>query len=174
MIEPKSETAKYRELTARYCTGCGVDIASHGDPVVPWAINFELPAPEYATYNDNNRPLGPIQISGNARVLPFNSDSLDFVYSSHLLEDFEDWAPLVQEWYRTLKPGGYMVILIPDETLWKAAIAAGQPDNPAHKHLGKVGELSEVGKSIGLVPVVDRLTDLYPNDYSILFVGMKP
>src|ERR1041384_5361907 len=90
----KSETEKYRPLTTPYCysaheqPGCGVDIGSQGDPVVPWAMNFELPEDKFAWYNSNNKPHGPIQLSGDASQLPFNSDSLDFVYSSHLLEDF--------------------------------------------------------------------------------------
>ncbi len=44
----RSETAKYRHLTAEYCfqndmPAVGVDIASQGDPVVPWAIQLDLP-----------------------------------------------------------------------------------------------------------------------------------
>jgi len=100
-----SETAKYRHLAGRFCLGVGVDVASGGDPVVPWALNFDLPEPEFSRYRNNAPPLGTIQLRGFAEKLPFDSGSLDFVYSSHLLEDFEDWQPILVEWLRVLKPG---------------------------------------------------------------------
>lgn len=168
-----SETAKYRHLTARHCIGCGVDIASNGDPVVPWAMNFELPEAEFAVYNSGHKPLGPVQLSGFADRLPFNNDSLDFVYSSHLLEDFEDWTPVLQEWVRVLKPGGKLIILIPDRELWLKAMENGQTPNDAHRHEGKAGELSTYAPKLGLKVVEDRLTEEFEGDYSILFIAQK-
>ncbi len=168
-----SETAKYRHLTEKYCVGCGVDIASHGDPVVPWAMNFELPEADYLHYNSGNPPVGPIQLSGDARKLPFNDNSLDFVYCSHLLEDFEDWNPLLKEWVRPLKKGGHLIVLIPDRERWVAACAAGQPGNDAHRHEGKEGELSTYADTLGLAVLEDKLTNCFSGDYTILFVAQK-
>jgi len=168
-----SETSKYRHLTVPHCQGCGVDVASQGDPVVPWAMNFELPEKEFAYYNSGNKPRGPIQLSGFANALPFNNDSLDFVYSSHLLEDFADWTPLLKEWVRVLKPGGKLIVLIPDRELWVAACEKGQPPNDAHRHEGKPGELSTYAEALGLKVLEDRLTNVFEGDYSILFVAQK-
>lgn len=169
----ESETSRYRLLTVRYCQGCGVDIASQGDPVVPWAINFELPEAEFSHYNSGHKPRGPIQLSGDARALPFNNDSMDFVYSSHLLEDFADWQPLLIEWVRVLRPGGRLIVLLPERTLWLAALAKGQPPNDAHRHEGRVGELSLYAKDLGLSVIEDRLTSCFAGDYTILFVARK-
>ena len=89
-----SETGKYRHLTSPHCLladgspGCGVDIASQGSVVVPWAISFDLPQDEFDYYNDHHAPKGPIHLRGHADKLPFESGSLDFVYASHILEDF--------------------------------------------------------------------------------------
>lgn len=168
-----SETAKYRHLTTKYCYGCGVDIASHGDPVVPWAFSLELPPSEYRAYNGGADPLGPVQIHGHAQVLPFPNDCLDFVYSSHLLEDFSDWEPLLREWVRVLKPKGFLLVLVPDKGLWQSAMAKGQPNNPAHKHESFPGELSTYAERLGLTVIQDRLTALCPEDYTILFVAKK-
>lgn len=168
-----TESAKYRELTTPFCRGCGLDIASQGDPVVPWAWNLELPAKEFREYNSNRNPYGPIQLNGYAHRIPVASESLDFVYCSHLLEDFTEWIPPLREWTRLLRKGGRLIVLIPEKTLWAEAIRKGQPDNAAHKHLGMVGELSKYALGLGLKVVKDELTNLFPGDYTILFVGEK-
>lgn len=169
-----SETAKYRHLTTEHCRGNGVDIGSGGDPVVPWAINFDLPNDEFDRYHSGHPPRKPIQYGGDAKNLPFKDGTLDFVYSSHLLEDFFDWDPVLREWMRVLKPGGKLVILVPDKKLWNDAIARGQPPNCAHTHESYPGEISKYVGRLGRMRVIrDSLTECFPNDYSILFVGVK-
>lgn len=168
-----SETSKYRKFTTKYCVGNGVDIGSGGDPVVPHAIQVELPKEEYAKYRSGDVHGSPIQWHGSAVELPFKDKTLDWVYSSHLLEDFLDWKPLLREWTRVLKRGGNLVILIPDKTLWDAAISRGQLPNCAHKHEGYVGELSTYAKHFGWKVIEDRLTKLTPEDYTILFIAQR-
>lgn len=168
-----SETSKYRHMTGPYCQGCGIDIASQGDPVVPWAWQLDLPEKEFAYYNSNHAPRGPIQLRGDALKLPVDSNSLDFCYSSHLLEDYLDWMPVLQEWVRVIKPKGFLVILVPDKERWNEAIRKGQPPNCAHKHESFAGELSGYASALGLEVVIDALTNQFEGDYSILFVGRK-
>lgn len=173
MTQYPSETSKYRHLTVKYCEGCGVDIASQGDPVVPWAWQLDLPKERFDYYNSNHPPKGPIQLRGDALSLPAETESLDFVYSSHLLEDFEDWTPALKEWTRVLKKGGKLIVLIPDRELWCAACEKGQPPNDAHRHEGRVGELSTYCDPLGLKVIEDRLCNCFEGDYSILFVAEK-
>lgn len=174
-----SETSKYRSLTTKYCftsdgkPGCVVDIASQGDPVVPWAWSLDLPPEKFAWYANGQPPAGPIQLRGDAAHLPIDNCSLDCLYSSHLLEDFEHWEPVLREWVRVLKPGGKLVILVPDRGLWAAALAKGQPPNCEHRHEAQVGELSTYAKLIGVHVIEDRLTNLFDGDYTILFVAVK-
>jgi SAM-dependent methyltransferase len=179
MLNPVSETARYRHLTASYChleggiPGVGVDIASQGDSVVPWAVGFDLPVEEFNYYCSNHPAKGPIQLRGHADQLPFENESLDFVYSSHLLEDYLVWGPILTEWVRILRPNGYLIILVPDKELWGRAILAGQTPNCAHKHESHAGELSTYAEELNLQVIEDRLTTAFPGDYSVLFVGRK-
>lgn len=168
-----SETEKYRHLTSQYCSGAGVDIASQGVPVVPWAIQFDLPEKEFLHYSSGRQPASPIPLRGYATKLPFVNNSLDFVYSSHLLEDYADWNPVLDEWVRVLKPGGRLIILVPDKDLWAEAIARGQPPNCAHKKEPKPGELTRWLEPKGIRVLKDCLTNCYKGDYTIIFVGVK-
>lgn len=170
-----SETAKYRHVTAHFCQGAGVDIASQGVPVVPWAISFDLPENDFLQYSAGNPPKGPIHLRGYADKLPFDSASLDFVYSSHLLEDYVDPIPALREWCRMVRPGGHLVILVPDKELWNAAIARGQNPNCSHRHEYRVGELSEIFREkFGHFEILrDELTALTPEDYTIIFVARR-
>lgn len=167
-----SETARYRSITVQHCDGDGIDIGSGGDPVVPWAISVDLAPEAYAKYNAGNAPPNPIHLHCDARILPFRDDTLDFLYSSHLLEDFWPWKNLLEEWKRVVKPGGKIIILIPDKELFARAVRAGQPPNCAHQHEGRQGELTDYFQ--GWTILRDSLTELFPGDYSILFIAIKP
>lgn len=170
-----SESAKYAHLTAPYCGGCGVDIASQGAAVVPWAISFDLPEKEFLEYSNGAAPKGPVHLRGFADRLPFETASLDFVYSSHLLEDYLDPLPVLTEWNRCVRIGGNIVILVPDKVLWNEAIAKGQSPNNSHKHEYAVGELSEIYRRYyGHFEILrDELTAVVPDDYSILFTARR-
>lgn len=162
-----SETSKHRPTTVPYCTGNGIDIGSGGDPVVPHAISIDVITP-YADYGKG------IQWRGDALDLPFKDATMDFVYSSHLLEDYHDWWAPLREWVRVLKPGGHLVILIPDRERWHAALMRGQPPNCAHRHEGTVGELTTYCGGLGLEVIMDRYAiPEDPKDYSIVFIARK-
>lgn len=165
-----SETSKHRHLVIQYCTGNGVDLGSSGDPVVPHAIQVDLPPDQYRIYNAT-RPEAPIQWRGSALSLPFKDGTLDFVHSSHLLEDFSNWTPVLAEWDRVLKPGGYMIIAVPDNMRFRAAVGRGQGDNLSHKHEACIGELPSAMP--GYETIRDGFVTDHPHEYSILYVGRK-
>lgn len=170
-----TECAKWRHLVLPYVQGNGIELATGGDPINPNSIQFELPAAEYAHYNSNQPLRGPVQWRSVDAIfhLPFKDATLDYVASSHLLEDFEDWMPLLKEWVRVLKPHGRLVVCLPDKQRWQAAIAGGQTPNCAHRHEANVGELSTYAPKLKLKVLVDKLTETPPGDYNILFVGVK-
>ena len=48
----------------------------------------------------------------------FASQSMDFVFSSHLLEHIEDAGAALKEWWRVIKHNGYLVLYLPDDELY--------------------------------------------------------
>ncbi len=166
-----SETAKHRTIALPYCEGNGVDIGSGGNPVVPWAIQLDLPAHNSLTYNPE-RPDGHIHWRGDARDLPFKDGVLDWLHASHVLEDFLDWNPVLAEWDRVLKIGGFLLVAVPDLARFRAAVFNGQGDNLGHKHESHVGELTAcLGATYHVF--VDGFVNDNRDEYSILFVGRK-
>jgi len=125
-----SETSAVREVLARYCAGDGLDIGYGGDPIVPAAICFDLPA-RYGKVGDS-----PQHLHGDCRALPFQSNTLDYVYSSHLLEDFtyDSQVAVLGEWARVVRHKGLIIICCPDQQRFKAHCqATGQCLNSIHK-----------------------------------------
>lgn len=125
-----SETSKCRARLAAYCTGYGVDLGFGGDPITAHAVRVDLPQP-YAHVGAKTVQLG----GDTTRLHWFHDGVLDFVYSSHLLEDFVDTRAVLGEWLRVLKPGGRLIIFCPDEQRFRAHCQrTGQPYNPHHVH----------------------------------------
>ena len=125
-----SETSKVRRALSGFCSGNGLDIGYGGDPIVPQAICLDLPE-RYASYKRH-----PQHLRGDARDLYwFRDASLDYVFSSHLLEDFEDTAAVLSEWLRVVRPGGLLVLFLPDEKAYrKHCRERGISPNPHHIH----------------------------------------
>ena len=50
----------------------------------------------------------------NGRNYKFEDDGLDFIFSSHCLEDFADIDLVFKNWWKKLKVDGLMILLLPD------------------------------------------------------------
>lgn len=108
-------------------------------------------------------------IRGYARI---PDASVDAVFSSHLLEHIEDTDAALAEWWRVIKPGGYLVLYLPHKDLYPNIGTEGA--NPDHKHdftPADIGAAMAVG---------DRSWDLKVNEvrsegyeYSFLQVFQK-
>ena len=126
----KSETSKVRKSLDIFCKGNGIDIGFGGDPIVKSAITVDLEFP-YAKYENN-----PLHLKGSGDNLYWFKDGvLDYVYSSHLLEDFEDTKEVLVEWLRVIKVGGKVILFLPDEQIYrKYCYANGKIPNQNHIH----------------------------------------
>lgn len=124
MITMGAETSKSFQKRVRlghfgkYLNGKGIDIGSGNDPLVVSdgaVMHFD-------------------KIDGNAQVLEgIESQSFDFVYSSHCLEHLDSVQLALSNWIRVLKPGGYLYITVPDFSLYEKGRFPSQ-FNRDHKH----------------------------------------
>lgn len=93
-----------------YFVGRGIDIGSGNDPLSNHVDMF--PAIESVLLWD--------QADGDAQSMAaIETESLDFVHSSHCLEHMRDPREALRNWLRILKPGGHLIITIPDEDLYE-------------------------------------------------------
>jgi SAM-dependent methyltransferase len=58
----------------------------------------------------------PIDIDAFGDNIPVSDNSQDFVFSSHVLEHMPDMIRALREWNRVVKPGGYVVMIVPLRT----------------------------------------------------------
>lgn len=119
------ESAKIVPFVVPYTRGRGLDLGCGPSKFLPHAIGMD----QGQLYGPRESP----DIIGDIRDLKMFADaSLDFVFSSHALEDLEDTRAALTEWWRVIKPGGYLSIYLPHKDLYPNI---GQPGaNPNHKH----------------------------------------
>lgn len=155
-----SETSKCRARLAPYCIGNGLDLGFGGDAITESAVRVDFANPYSRTAGQ------PVQLGGDCLNLEwFRDGSLDYVYSSHLLEDFKDTAAALREWLRVLKPGGLLILFCPDEQKYRTHCKkTGQYYNEYHKHEDfSLSKVKQILASLGQRCVVHEnpLVDAY-------------
>lgn len=127
-----SETAKVRHLVLAYCTGYGCDIGFGGDKIKKEncaGIDYAKP------YAYAGKDKVDIACDVMNEPIPVKDNTYDYVYSSHLIEDFEDTLKGVKEFIRILKNGGNLILVFPDQKKYEEHCRqTGQPVNIYHKH----------------------------------------
>jgi SAM-dependent methyltransferase len=105
-----SEAMCIRSEILEYCIGNGVDIGFGGDKIK----QSQCIAIDLGDFSECDL----LDYAGDARNLPFRDEVLDYVFSSHLLEDFENTREVVIEWIRVIKSGGYLILNLPIQKLY--------------------------------------------------------
>jgi SAM-dependent methyltransferase len=110
-------------FATRWFVGVGLDVGAGADSL---ALYVEL-FPRIL----NVVPFDEAQ--GNAQLLDNVEDnSFDFLYSSHCLEHLDDPFEATENWIRVVKPGGHLVINVPDEDLYEQGVWPSRFNN-THK-----------------------------------------
>ena len=79
---------------------------------------------------------------GDAQYLSgVRDNSVDFIVSSHCLEHLVDPLEGLRNWIRVLKPGGHLIVTIPDEDLYEQGQWPSN-NNLDHKHTFTVNKNS--------------------------------
>lgn len=148
----------------------GVDLGSGGDPIMPTAIQVDQPFDKYIIYQQ--KP-GVHNLKGDASDLYwFTNGCLDYVYSSHLLEDFDDKIKVLIEWARVIKPGGWLILYLPDEQKFRAhCLATGQCRNLEHKD--KTFSINKMLTIIKEIPCLELVEHYEHQEYNFVMILKK-
>jgi len=126
-----SETAKVRHLVLNYCNGYGCDVGFGGDKIKKDAVGIDFAKP-YAFAGDDKVDIA-CDLSKDAIPVPDNT--YDYVYSSHLIEDFEDTERILKDFIRILKNNGNLILVFPDQPEYERICQlTNQPLNIYHVH----------------------------------------
>jgi len=120
-------------FASKYLSGKVIDIGAGKDLVCAWAEPFDL------EHGDAN---------AISRCRP--QDAYDAVHSSHCLEHMLDPPAALLEWWSLLKPGGYLVVVVPEEDLYEQGIWPSKfnRDHKATFRLGRETTWSKVSFDI--------------------------
>lgn len=98
------EASKVKERYGPMLLGHGIDIGCGDDPITPGCVAWD-------------RAQGDAQTMGGQRP-----ETYDWVFSSHCLEHMARPLEALLTWWRLLKPGGLMVVIVPDEDAYEQCI----------------------------------------------------
>jgi SAM-dependent methyltransferase len=136
-----TETTKARprrsseDFFEKYCLGQGLDVGYGGDLVSENATGWDIE-------------------DGDASSLDGLADeSFNFVYSSHTLEHMPDPVVALKNWWRVLKPGGYLILYVPHRDLFEKKKTLPSHWNLDHKHFF-LPEDEEPPVTLGLLPLL--------------------
>lgn len=138
-------------FATRYFVGQGLDIGGKPDPLALYLELFPL-AKSVRTWDWED---------GDAQFLASEADaSYDFVHSSHCLEHLVDPRVGLANWFRVVRPGGHLVVTVPDEDLFEQGVFPSTY-NKDHKHtftIWKTGSWSPAS-----INVLDLMPALGPS-----------
>jgi SAM-dependent methyltransferase len=150
LIEAESAKARPRRnremFFETYFRGNGLDVGYGGDLIHPSAVGWDFE-------------------HGDAQILSsVNDRSMDYVYSSHTLEHMLLPNVALRNWWRVIKPGGYLILYIPERDLYEKKTQLPSKWNLDHKHFFLL-ETDELPSTIGILPLINREL----SDFNIIY-----
>lgn len=131
----------------RYFIGQGMDIGSGNDPLSQYGEFFPL----MKSCRDWDKPDGDAQLLAGVA-----DESLDFVHSSHCLEHMRDPAEALGHWLRVLRPGGHLVVVVPDEDMYEQGVFPSTWNSDHKWTFTTCKEQSWCDRSINLTDLLPR------------------
>lgn len=106
-----------RPWVSKYCEGTGVDFGCGHEKITPNAIGVDFK-------NAYNSPIYHETVADfygawEDYISQNEHQHLDFIYSSHLLEDYKNPYFILEQWSRILNVGGYLILVLPIEKLYR-------------------------------------------------------
>lgn len=99
---------EHGDFVSKYLIGAGVEIGAFRTPIPGIKPTYVDRFAEYA-----GEPT-LADYYGDACEIPFHDSSLGYVASSHVLEHVANPLAAIREWFRAIRPGGHMYLVVPD------------------------------------------------------------
>lgn len=154
----RSETSKVRKLVLPYCIGKGCDVGFGGDKIkLDNCDGIDFPSP-YTKVGKAKVDIGCDVINNE---IPVPDNTYDYVYTSHLIEDFVDTKNGLEKFIRILKNGGNLVLVFPDQMKYETYCTKNKVAlNPYHIH-----------KDMGLEFMLRKLKEIKNIKFEILYTN---
>jgi ADP-heptose:LPS heptosyltransferase/predicted SAM-dependent methyltransferase len=162
-----NESGKIIWETTPYVRGTGLDLGCGPNKVWPHAIGVD----NYTETELFGIQMKPDVVCNVTKLDLFGSASMDYVYSSHVLEHIEDYQSCIKEWWRVLKPAGFLILYLPDEDEYPKVGEVGA--NPDHKWNVNIDRVVGAMKRVGGWDLVRCEKRNAEQEYSIFFVFQK-
>lgn len=162
-----SESMKMLWELVQFTRGRGLDLGCGPSKTFPHFIGVD---------NHKDTQLFGIQMKPDivcdvTKLDVFGSASMDFVFSSHVLEHIQDHHSALKEWWRVIRPGGHLCLYLPHKDHYPNIGTEGA--NPDHVHDFMPQDIVDAMKDIGgweLLRNEDRSED---REYSFFQVFKK-
>lgn len=160
------ESSKVCHIVIPYTQGKCLDIGCGLKKCWPGMIGLD----NLKDYGGQRPP--DVDVVGDALDLSLFSDaSMDGVFSSHYLEHVEDTEACLKEWWRVIKPGGYLTLYLPHKSFYPNI---GTPlANTDHKHDFVPDDIINIMKKIGSWELLENEDRNKFEEYSMLLVFKK-
>ena len=149
----KSIARRQREpnFLTKYFVGEGLDIGGFPDPLSLYYEFFPL-CVSLKIWDWEN---------GDAQYLKgIKENSFDFIVSSHCLEHLNDPEEGLTNWIRVIKPGGHIVITVPDEDLYEQGVWPSNKNFDHKKSFTVMKSYSWSSDSVNLFDLLRRFADV--------------
>ncbi len=89
----------------RYINGQGLDLGCGDARIHDWLVGVDIKPGTTST--------GPNMIADARDLSIFADESQDFIFSSYLLNELDNWPEVLAEWWRLIREDGYLILFLP-------------------------------------------------------------
>lgn len=153
------ESRKCRDRCLSYLQGKTIfDLGCGKEKVIPHAIGVDVAGLVADLKLDLSNPQA---------MYLFNEGIADTVFSSHLLEHFQDTTNILKSWWRVIKPNGYLILYLPDRNLYP------EKANPDHKQNFIADDIIKILDTFASYKLIKKEVHDEDNEYSFELVAQK-
>lgn len=160
-----TEMEKIRPRISAYLAGRSVlELGCGAEKVCPWAVSCDISSPAADLKLDVSPRSGALTEALKGRVF-------DVLFSSHCLEHVD--APILgilRHWIGFVRPGGLMILYLPDERIYRYDPSKPTRRNPDHVHYLTMDTFRWFMEQLAGCDILEVSPDFGPDRHSFLSV----